>query len=91
MFILKKLHVLPKLTLLKVGPVPAKHIINYYDCSIHYFKTLKGKSFKYVQAKTGIMLWFDDWNKAKWESSFFLAGRRAIFTPWLTLTSFSSW
>ena len=59
MFILKKLHVLPKLMLLKFDQyqLNIKSIIMIVTSSnIHYFKTLKGNSCSYVQKKTGIML-----------------------------------
>ena len=59
MFILKKLHVLPKLMLLKFDQYQLNilSIIMIVELSIiHYFKTLKVKFCSYVQKKTGIKL-----------------------------------
>ena len=73
-FLLKKPPVLPKLMLLKVDQYQlnrwaCNQCLRY--CNIHYFKTLKEKSCSYVQKKIGTMLWFDDWNKAWWECTYF--------------------
>ena len=74
MFLPKKLHVLPKLMLLKVDQyqqnrwtLQSMFMIVTSIISKHWEENF----VVYVHKKTGIMLWFDDWNKTWWECTYF--------------------